>query len=207
MEENLPAIIPNSAFTDLTRCFLPPEIPPGSKIELLIRVDEKDLNLRELGAFLTYIDTIYGRFHSLGIYSYSHSRDKQLKITEIRKGSLDIIVSDIVEKIDPNTIAVIWLLLKYLPHTISSISSSYSDYESGRLARLNRQHLKAQMKKDEKLSQLDNNRVNQLVKFVNAVCEKDRRKLPTVIRFLNNFVKAIQIANLPKKNSSKNNAV
>ncbi|HEY4756124.1 MAG TPA: hypothetical protein VIH28_08725 [Ignavibacteriaceae bacterium] len=185
--------LPQKTSNEVINLFIPENTPPDSEIELSIKIEDKNINIREFGAFLSYLDYLYGRFHQDRIYSYAHNRSKQLEISRFEKGSIDLIFSKILEEIDPKQIVFIYLALKFFPKAIRELIGAYKDYEEARLANVNRKLLKEQIKKEELLRELSNEKQNRIVKFIYYIFLKDKKKLSAVIRFLKNHLIEISI--------------
>jgi hypothetical protein len=71
---SVPALrTPRRALTELREAIVPRGIPPDAVMELVIRTDQHDINIRELSAYLDFIDRTYGRLtratDKLGSYS------------------------------------------------------------------------------------------------------------------------------------------
>ena len=198
MSKYLPNNIPDVAIKDLVNLLIP-KVRSDSTIELKIKIENKNLNIRELGIFFTFIDKLYGHLQPEGIYSYAHHRGKQVKISSIEYGSLEVSIIDTLLKIEPQQLVIIWLVLKYLPASIKNITSAYKDIEEIKLLRLNRAQIKERMKNEEIFRKLDNKRINQLISIIDYFAEKENRKIPSVIRFIKYFVIDITI-NLKDKN-------
>jgi len=73
------------------------ELTEGDELELVIRIDEKALNVREFAAFLEMLDGVYGRLDPIGFRSYAQRRDEQLFISKVRAGSLEIIIPELAK--------------------------------------------------------------------------------------------------------------
>lgn len=187
--DNLPAPLPKKFTELLFDLFVPDKFSETDKIELLIRLKNDDISIRQLAAYLNFIDKAYGRLSPKGIINYSRSSKYELKVSEIRHGSLEIVISYLLA--NPNEISaliLVGLLLKYLPGIIKSGLSAYRDYEEGRLAKARRQQIKEQIKNDEKLNGLKDRQVNQLCHFFDAMYGMDIRNLPKAYRFSKEMV-------------------
>lgn len=185
--------LPRKTSNEVINLFIPENTPSNSEIELCIKIEDKNINIREFGAFLSYLDSLYGRFHRNGIYSYAHNRNEQLEISRLEKGSIDLIISKILEQIDPKQFVFIYLTLKYLPKAIRELIGAYKDYEEARLANVNRKLLKEQIKKEETLKELNNEKQNRIANFIYHQYSRDQKKLSAVIRFLQNHLIEISI--------------
>lgn len=211
----LPARVPTTALYDFTRLFVPTSVSTEATIELVIRIKDKNLKARELGAYLSLADRIYGRLTKEGLKSYALTPNKQLQITQVRQGSLEFIIAQIIEH--PQVVmplAILFLFLKYLPgalkglseaakntaDTWKSIADGWKSIEDAKLARLNRKRLKATMQQDDILKQLDANRLNQLVALLDALQAMESRNLPAPTRFAENQVQSIDLTVRDKNN-------
>ena len=100
-----------------------------SVVELAIRIEEKTLNVRELSAFFEMLDGIHGRLNPEGFRSYAQKREKQLTISDIRSGSWELIITEIVTSaLSSSTIIIIWIILK-IPKILETISSLLNDHK------------------------------------------------------------------------------
>ena len=94
--DNLPVHIPKKLTNNLVNLFFPGEINETDKLELLISFKDKNISVRQLSAYLNFIDKAYGRLSPKGIIHYSRTSKYELKVFEIRHGSLDLIISNIL---------------------------------------------------------------------------------------------------------------
>ena len=92
--DNLPAKIPKPALIDLREAFIPSETPGNSYFELSVRIADKDLTVRDLSAFLDFIDGIYGRLAGEGFQSYASREYGHLKVERIQKGSWELLLRE-----------------------------------------------------------------------------------------------------------------
>ena len=191
--EYLPIDVPLSAVRDFVNPLLSPEGQIDSEIELVISIDDTNINIREFGAYLSLVDRIYGRLQPEGLYSYSHRRDVQISVETFRKGSLEIVIANTISNIDPITLGVLWLVLKYLPAGIRELSGAYKDYQQGQLAKINRRQIEEKMKEDRLLQNLDSKRISELAMVIDYFMEQEKKRLAAPIRFSRNFVKRIKM--------------
>ena len=91
--ENLPSPISNSIIKSLFRAFVPESFSEEDKFELIIKLKCKNLSVRQFASYMKFIDNAYGRLTPKGLVSYSRSPENELKIEEIKHGSLEIIIS------------------------------------------------------------------------------------------------------------------
>ncbi len=96
------------------------------KIELVIVCDYPFV-LRELVLYLKFIDRIYGRLLDWNLHSYSQKPYEQLKISEVRTGSFELVIlQEVGSYITP--LAILWLVLKYLPIAIKTTSEATKNF-------------------------------------------------------------------------------
>lgn len=203
--DNLPAPLPKKFTELLFDLFVPDKFSETDKIELLIRLKNDDISIRQLAAYLNFIDKAYGRLSPKGIINYSRSSKYELKVSKIRHGSLEIVISYLLA--NPNEISaliLVGLLLKYLPGIIKSGLSTYRDYEEGKLTKARRQQIKEQIKNDVKLNGLKDRQVNQLCHFFDAMYGMDIRNLPKAYKFSKEVVIEVEF-NFHKSDEILNN--
>jgi hypothetical protein len=176
-DSGLPIRVPRTALSELRELTLPKELPPGAVVQLVIRINERNLSVRDLAAYLNLVDRMYGRLTADGLLSYALTTPKHLKIHKVRRGSLEFILQEAASHIDVVTVfLIIRYLLKYLP-------DAYLKYEDGRYTRMRRKQLRQQIQHDEELKALEKRRQNQLIEFMDRLMERERRQLPRAKRF------------------------
>ena len=183
MMDNLPANIPKTALIELREAFIPSETPDNSYLELSIRIADEDLAVRDLSAFLDFIDGIYGRLAKEGFQSYARREHGHLKVERIQKGSWELLLREAITSSYSHALILILLAIKYLPPAINSLASAYNQVEQGRLARQSRKRIRAEMEQDEKISRLPKSRRLQLAELIEYLHEKEKDRLHRVIRF------------------------
>jgi len=175
---------PKKLFNNIFSLFIPDKVSGDETFELIIRLTDKNISVRNLAAYLNFIDKAYGRLTPKGIKHYSQTSTYELKITEIRRGSIEIVIADVLSNTTSiKALIIIGLLLKCLPKIIRSILSSYRDYEEARLARIRRKQIKEQMKEDKNLNKLADRQMNRLVVFLDAMYLIDKRNIPKAYNF------------------------
>ena len=130
MKNSLSDIVPQVALRDLVDTLILHEIEKIHSVELSIRIESYDLNIREFSAFLSFIDRVYGRMKDWNLSSYSHLPNQQLKIETIRSGSIEVVISEILiqakEHLAPIVIVLAALtVLKPMSEFIKSSTESY----------------------------------------------------------------------------------
>lgn len=176
-DSDLPIRVPRTALSELRELTLPKDSPSEAVVQLVIRVDDEKLSIRDWAAYLNLVDRLYGRLTSEGLLSYALSTRKHLEIERVEHGSLEIILEEVASNIDVVTVfLIIRYVLKYLP-------DAYVKYERGRYTRMRRQRLREQMQRDAELAELERTRQNQLIEFMDHLMERDQRQLPRAKRF------------------------
>jgi len=114
--------IPKKLVTNLFNMYIPEEVSLDKRFELIIRMRAENISVRQLAAYLNFIDKAYGRLTPRGIMHYARTSTYELNVTEIRHGSLEIVISNILsESTSIKAIIIVGLLLKYLPSIIKSV--------------------------------------------------------------------------------------
>lgn len=176
-DSHLPIRVPRTALSELRELTVPKELPSDAVVQLVIRVNEQKLSVRDLTAYLNLVDRMYGRLTADSLLSYALTPPKHLEIERVKRGSLEIIFQEAASHIDTVTILiVIRYTLKYLPDV-------FVKYESGRYTRMRRKQLRQQMQQDEELRALEKRRQNQLIEFMDHLLERERRQPPRAKRF------------------------
>ncbi|HOY70358.1 MAG TPA: hypothetical protein PL131_06645 [Methylotenera sp.] len=182
--KNLPITTPDVALTELKNIFIPENTPKDSFFELSIRITDQDLTIRDLSAFLDFIDRIYGRLSEKGLRSYANSEHGHLRISELRKGSWELLLEEAITSGYSHALVIILIAVKYLPPAVESFANAYSQIEQGRLASANRRRITKEMKQDNQLAVLGQARINQLSMLLEYLYQKEDEKLYRTIRFV-----------------------
>lgn len=192
-EFSVPAIrTPRKALYEFRDAIIPVDTAPGTVADLIIRTDQNDLNVRELSAYLSFVDRMYGRLTPQGLHSYAQRREVQVRFDSIRTGSLEMVISEVVANSEGVTrLIILYLLLKHLPTGLATTATAYRDYEEGRLARERRKQLREQVQEDEELAALDRRRKNDLIRFLDTCYQQEQRQTPRVRRFSVKYVQRI----------------
>ncbi|MEM6326568.1 MAG: hypothetical protein AAF791_05565 [Bacteroidota bacterium] len=175
--------MPKRLREELVRTSLPEDIAPDSVVELVIRVDDTDVNLRELSAYLELADRSFGRLMPGGISSYSRRRPEQLTAS-FERGSLDIVIQAIIENEAAITgLVVLRFLLKYVPVGLKDMATAYREIEETRYTRARRKQLRERADVDDELSALKPKERAELVRYFDLVYVREKRTLPAARRF------------------------
>jgi hypothetical protein len=112
--------LPRKTVRDLEEAVFGSETTSGLLLELVISIQDNGLILRDFAAYLRVIDGFYGQLQTTGYLSYAHQPHQQLRISEIKQGSLDFIIQEIFSAATNPYLIVVWLALKYLPNVIKA---------------------------------------------------------------------------------------
>lgn len=136
-------------------------------IELVVSIESSDISARDFSSYLAFIDRTYGRLDPRGLRSYAQREAAHLKLTEIRGGSLELVITQLLESGSQVAhVVVLYLLLKYLPDFIKNLASAYRDIEEGKYTRARREKLREQLDGDQELTSLSEVQKEQLVGFL-----------------------------------------
>ena len=178
------APFPGSALEEVEKLLFPTGVPAEGILELVIVLEDHDLRVRGFSELLGFVDRTYGRLSPRGIRSYARREDEQVRISEVRSGSYELIIETLANNTDAVTsLVLISLLVKYLPGALESLAASYRDYEDARYTQEKRNQLRKQIEADENLQSLSKNKQDQLVRYLDYLYERDRKHLKNVGEF------------------------
>ena len=203
--EDFQVTVPKKLISNLLDLFLPPGTKGDERLQLIIGLRTKKISIRKFAAYLNFIDKAFGRLTPEGINTYSKTSKYELKIAEVRFGSWEIIIANLLS--DPASIKaliLVGLLLKFLPGIIKSSLTSYRDYEEGRLARVRRQQIKEQIMENEKVSRLADRHINQLSQLLDILYAMDKRNLSKARKFSKETVIQVDFKLEPTNKQSNN---
>ncbi len=182
--DSKPAPYPKLALEEVEKLLFPTGVPAEGLLELVIIVEDHDLRVRGFSELLGFVDRTYGRLSPRGIRSYARREDEQVRISEVRSGSYELIIETLANNTEAVTsLVMISLLIKYLPGALESLAASYRDYEEARYTQEKRNQLRKQIEADENLQSLSRNKQDQLVKYLDYLYERDRKHLKNVGEF------------------------
>jgi len=181
--KNLPIRVPDKALVELKDVFIPENASMDDQFELSIRISEDNVEIRDMSAFLSFIDRIYGRLSEKGLRSYAQRESGHLQISQMRRGSLELLLIETLASPQSVAILVVFLALKYLPSGVQSFANAYNEVEQGRLARENRKRILQEMEEDQKLANLSPIRRKQVSELIEYLHEQEHDELPRAIRF------------------------
>src|ERR1044071_5959463 len=96
--------------------FVHSEFSEESTIEVTITIKSESLIVREFSAYLMLADRTYGRLITDDLRSYSRTRYRQLRLSEIREGSIVLSITEAASQLREAApyIVLVWFL-RYLP--------------------------------------------------------------------------------------------
>ena len=173
--------LPARTSLELQDLLLPYRPANNGFIDVTIGINDRNLNLRDLSRFLQLIDQSYGRIVSGNLRKYAWDEGSQLRVSQMRHGSWEVVLSQALSLVsDPSPIVVIFLLLKLMPKALDGIAGTaqklatgYNQYEQGRLARVNRKKLRAEIENVAELAPLPTKQRNQVVEVIDVLLRQD----------------------------------
>jgi hypothetical protein len=182
---------PRNAIEAVQSNLLPPPMPPNAVVELVISLDSSGLKARDFAGYLSLIDHVYGRLDPKGLLSYAHRKEGHLEFSDVRAGSLELVISELFERSLP--LVVLVLALKYLPEALSNLASAFKDYEEARLTRLRRSQLRDRVKQDDQLAAITDKHKEQIIVLLDTIYVLEQDDLPGAQRLARESVRSIRL--------------
>jgi hypothetical protein len=177
----------------------------NEEIELSIVLECSKVNLRQFAALLTVIDHFYSRMYYDGIYNYARFEKDQLQVKEFKVGSLEIVINAL-ENHDASRIILLWLLIKYLPAAVVSLSTAVSnfakafrDYEDGQQIRETRKALRENLKQDKQLEKLDKRQFARLSNIMAYLYARESKMLIQAEKCITKNVQSVEVRKRKKQ--------
>ena len=204
----VPIRIPERALFDITALYVPSNLPPQSTIELSIRIRDSGLIVREFGAYLSLTDRVYGRVAEASLRSYAQTRNRQLRISEIRRGSIELVITETITRLSDAALFVFSLIfLRSLPGLAEAtkiLADAYKSFEEGRLTNEQRRQLAAEsnanrakiraetykLLEEGKVARANRKRLRTELKKEHALANLNSKQLASLVSLL----EAVQIA-------------
>jgi len=200
--ESMPMKYPRNAIEAVQSIVLPRPMPPNAVLGLVISLDSSGVKARDLASYLSLIDHVYGRVDPKGLLSYAHRKEGHLEFSEVRAGSVELVISDLVEHGWP--LVVVFLVLKYLPEFVRSIAGAWKDFEEARLTRLRRRELRDRIRQDNELAPISENHREQIVELLDRTYTLERDNLPGAQRLAREKVRTVSLRVLSRDSEDKN---
>lgn len=163
-------------------------------VEVQIELDDTELQVRGFANYLELIDRFYGRLYPRGYRSYAHRPDDQVEFAEVRPGSLELVISEILSQTDKVApVLVLYLLLKYLPDFLKSVVSVYRDFEEAKYLQVRRANLEKQMEDEEQIKNLDQDQRQELVEMIDETYIAERDTIRKSMNFIESRFRAIKL--------------
>ena len=156
--------MPENATEALVSALFPLDVPSKRTLLIIIALKSKEVVARDFSGYLALLDHIYGRLDPRGLRSYAHRKEGHLSLSEIRAGSIELILSDPLSTAE--RLAILFIVAKYLPVFLRELVGSYRDYEEARLAKVRRKKMEEEMQRDKDFQTLSDRHWKQLVLFV-----------------------------------------
>lgn len=170
------------------------------KADLVISLEQSSLSFRDLSYFLLTVDHFYGRMYKKGFLSYSMTEIVQLKMDEVRQGSIEIIIEDILSKLPLKESIYFYLLIKHLPsglksvsETVKNASEAFYNYERAKVVRQARKSLRNGLRDDEMLKDLTDDEIVKLAQNLQKRYHIDGKLVEKASRFANEKLKGVSI--------------
>lgn len=174
--------------------------------DLLITIDNRNISFRDFSAFLLLIDHFYGRNYNGGFLSYAMTDSAHLRADEIRSGSIEIIIQELLRHLPVKQAIIFFLLIKYLPSALKSISESLlntSDalytFEKTKLIRRMRKELRRDLRDDALLQTLSDAEISKLAEDLQKKYDVDRKHIHKAARFAAKKLKSVQVRKREKR--------
>jgi hypothetical protein len=183
---NLPTRVSGGALRNVASAVIPhfDHAKECSTVVLVVRIDDKNIVARDFAAFLDLLDHVYGRSLPGSFDSYARRSQNHFEFADCQAGSWELIAEQALGyagKTPP--LIILWLVLKYLPSAILSISSAYNQVEQARPARANRKKIREEMEKSE-LSDLTPAQRAEVARLIDAVAIQEATLMPRVRRLM-----------------------
>lgn len=168
-------------------------------VHLEIQVEESGLNVRDLSAYMAFMDRVYGRLVSGELRRYAQLPSEQIEISEIKSGSWEMIFQELMINVDKVSATILLgLVLKYLPDVIHSLSGAYKDIQEARLIQLQREALRRELEKEDELKELKPDEREELAVLLESIYRAENRSLPAAGRFAEGSIKSIRMRVIEK---------
>ena len=168
--------------------------PGQERLVLRLRLDDAQVPLRGLASYLAFIDRAYGRLHPGGLASYAQRRGEHVRLAQVRAGSLEAVLEQLLTNLDGATyLVVLYLLLKHLPALVQALAEAYHDVQAGRLARAQEEAIRARLRAEPAVADLSEEERRRLARLLLELAEKERRHLPSAAAFGEAHLRALEL--------------
>jgi hypothetical protein len=183
-----------------------------NSIELTISIEQEHINIKELSTYLELIYFIDGNLCEFGFNAYSKRPQRQIEFSEIRNGSILLIIEKLLSEIDSEKLIIIYLLLKNLPKVFNvaldsaekyySIMDKREDYLAKKdIRKSQKEKVSKELSNESVLRLLNEKEFERLVEFIDNFYMKIGNRKYHPVRFSKRFVKSITLR--PKQNNNR----
>lgn len=207
----LSSSLPQKVGANLTQILLENSNSDDNAIELTISIEAEDLGVKDFSSYLDLIYRIDGNLSLIGYKRYVQVPKDQIRIAEIRFGSIEVVIERFINSLDANNIAIIGLCLKYLPQVFKAtmevgtqyyeIQNKREDYLEKKDKRKLRKSIRESITRDENLKGINKNLKEKIVDLLDDLYGKNLIRMNSSSRFANKSVKSIKLKT-KRKNSS-----
>lgn len=190
----------NNYLTKIENSLFETTLNSDQEIDIIITIDNFDIGFRDFSAFLVVVDHFYGRSYRKGFQSYSMTERAHLRAFEIRQGSIEIVIADILKNLSVENAIYFYLLIKYLPSALKSISEAtlnasetFYNYERAQLVRKVRKNLRKELISDEFLENLSDDEIFKLAAKLQKKYDLERKQIYKASAFADKKMKAIKV--------------
>jgi len=164
------------------------------QVQLEVQVEDSEVNVRDLAAYLGLMDRVYGRLVSGELRRYAQMPAEQIEVSQFKTGSWEMIFQELVVNVDKVSATILLgLVLKYLPDVIHSLSGAYKDIQEARLMQLQREALQRELDEQDELKTLKQVEREELAGLLESIYRAESRSLPAAGRFAQKSIKSIQM--------------
>jgi len=126
-------LVSHPVAVDIQKLLAPDMTSSTRAIDLVLILEAKDLNLRDLSRFFLLLDRAYGRLLYGDLRKYAWDERAQLRISRMRPGSLEVVLTPVIQIVpNPTAILILYVLLRLLPKafnegadTVLKLSTAY----------------------------------------------------------------------------------
>lgn len=178
-------------------------------VELVISLKQHETNIKDLSSYLDFIYRVDGRISEIGYKRYVHRPRIQIEIDEVRVGSWEIVFQRFIDSIDAEKLAIVFLVLKFLPEVAKTLANgirSYyeirnarEDYLEKREKRRVRKEIRELINIEENFSTLEKKQKEKLVVLLEDLYKTSEKNLPSAARLAQKSVKDVRLVPIVKK--------
>jgi len=175
-------------------------------IELMISIKSQDLNIKEYSDYLQLIYKTDALLSEMGYSRYVQKPKSQIKISEIKFGSVEHYIERLIHSLDANNLIIIGLSLRYIPNILKSTLESgvqyydllnkredYLEKRDRRVKKNLKKSIRQSIENDAEFKDIDAKSKGKLVSLLEYIYNKNIILLNTAYRFSIKNVKSITL--------------